>query len=125
MTKVALHRTAGQAHDDRQFEAFYEGLDRANVLEFAALDKGDDADRILERLARDGIEAVIPPSSTRCPKLPDDKELYRGRNRNERFFNKLQQFRRLATRYAKLATFLAALLPRRRFPDSQEFVNTA
>ena len=81
-----------------------------NVLEFAALDKGDDADRIRERLALDGIEPVIPPISTRSQKLSCDKERDRGRNRVERFFNKLKQFRRIATRYDKLAkTFFAAV----------------
>jgi transposase len=107
---VALHLTAGQAHDGRQFESLYESLDPDNVLESAALDKGYDADRIRARLAHDGIEPVIPPISTRSKKLPYDKELYRGRNRIERYFNKLKQFRRIATRYDKLAkTFLAAL----------------
>lgn len=80
------------------------------MLESAALDKGYDADRIRERLALDGIQAVIPPISTRCQKISYDRELYRGRNRIERFFSKLKQFRRLATRYDKLAkTFCAAL----------------
>jgi len=107
---VALHVTAGQAHDGRQFELLYESLPADNVLESAALDKGYDADRIRERLARDGIEAVIPPISTRCRKLTYDRQLYRERNRIERFFNKLKQFRRMATRYDKLArTFAAAL----------------
>ena len=107
---VALHLTPGQAHDGRQFETLYESLDPENVLEFAALDKGYAADRIRARLARAGIEPVIPPISSRCQKLPSNKELYRGRNRVERFFNKLQQFRRLATRDDKLAkTFCAAL----------------
>jgi transposase len=102
--------TPGQAHDGRQFEALYESLDPDNVLEFAALDKGYDADRIRERLALDGLEPVIPPISTRSQKLHYDKELYRGRNRIERFFNKLKQFRRIATRYDKLAkTFFAAV----------------
>ena len=51
-----------------------------------------------------------PPISSRSKKLPDDKELYRGRNRVERFFNNLKQFRRLTTRYDKLAkTFFAAV----------------
>ena len=46
--------------------------------------------------------------STRCQKPPYNKELYR--NRVERCFNKLKQFRRLATRYDKLANvFLSAL----------------
>ena len=107
---VALHLTPGQAHDGRQFEALYESLDPDNVLEFAALDRGYDADRIRERLATDGIEPVIPPISARSQKLPCDKELYRSRNRIERFCNKLKQFRRLATRYDKLAkTFFAAV----------------
>ena len=107
---VALHLTPGQAHDGRQFESLYESLAADNVLESATLDRGYDADRIRARLAYDGIIAVIPPLPTRCAILPFDKELYRGRNRIERFFNKLKQFRRLATRYDKLAkTFLAAV----------------
>jgi len=107
---VALHLTAGQAHDGRQFESLYGSLDPDNVLESAALDRGYDADRIRERLALDGLQAVIPPIPSRSQKLPYDLELYRGRNRIERFFNKLKQFRRIATRYDKLAkTFFAAV----------------
>ena len=107
---VALHLTPGQAHDGRQFESLYESLEEDNVLESAALDKGYDADRIRERLSYDGIEPVIPPISTRSKKLHYDKELYRERNRVERFFNKLKHFRRIATRYDKLrSTFFAAL----------------
>ena len=107
---MALHLTAGHAHDGRQFENLYESLEADNVLESAALDKGYDADRIRERLAYDGIEAVIPPISTRSKKIDYDKDLYRERNRIERFFNKLKQFRRIATRYDKLQkTFFAAV----------------
>jgi transposase len=107
---VALHLTEGQAHDGRQFEALYESLDADNVLESAALDKGYDADRIRQRLARDGVEPVIPPISSRSKILPYDKALYRQRNRIERFFNKIKNFRRIATRYDKLRkTFFAAL----------------
>ena len=107
---AALHLTPGEAHDGRQFESLYESLDPDNVLESAALDKGYDADRIRERLATDGIEPVIPPISTRSKKLHYDKALYRQRNRIERFFNKIKQFRRIATRYDKLRrTFCAAL----------------
>lgn len=107
---VALHLSAGQAHDGRQFESLYESLDRENVLEAAILDKGYDADRIRERLAWDGIEPVIPPINTRSKKIPYDRSRYRERNRVERFFNKLKNFRRIATRYDKLRqTFFAAL----------------
>ena len=107
---VALHLTPGEAHDGRQFESLYESLDADNVLESAALDKGYDADRIRERLELDGIEPVIPPISTRSKKLHYDKDLYRERNRVERFFNKIKNFRRIATRYDKLRkTFFAAV----------------
>jgi transposase len=107
---VALHVSAGHAHDGRQFETLYESLDPDNVLEAAILDKGYDADRIRERLSYDGIQPVIPPISTRSKKLPYNKELYRTRNLIERFFNKIKHFRRIATRYDKLRkTFFAAL----------------
>jgi putative transposase len=107
---VALHLTPGHAHDGRQFESLYESIDPENVIDSAALDKGYDADRIRDRLAYEGIEAVIPPLSTRSKKLSYDAQLYRERNRIERFFNKLKNFRRIATRYDKLQrTFLAAV----------------
>lgn len=107
---VALHLTAGHAHDGRQFESLYESLDPDNVLESATMDKGYDADRIRERLSYDGVQAVIPPIPTRARKLPYDHTRYRERNRIERFFNKVKHFRRIATRYDKLAkTFFAAL----------------
>lgn len=80
------------------------------MLESAALDRGYDADRIRERLALDGVEPVIPPINTRSQKLYYDKERYRERNRIERFFNKIKNFRRIATRYDKLRkTFFAAV----------------
>ncbi len=100
---VSLVLTPGQDHDGRQFEAVYECLDADNVLEAACLDRGYDADRIRERLELDGIESVIPPLSTRSRKLHYDKGLYKERNRIERFFSKIKQFRRIATRYDKLA----------------------
>ena len=107
---VALYLTAGQAHDGRQFENLYESLEIENVLEHAVLDKGYDADRIRERLRLDGVEAVIPPISTRATVIAYNKERYRERNRVERFFNKIKQFRRIATRYDKLSkTFFAAV----------------
>lgn len=88
----------------------YESLEQENVLEAASLDKGYDADRIREQLLVDGIEPVIPPISSRSKKLYYDRRRYKGCNRIERFFNKIKQFRRIATRYDKLArSFLSAV----------------
>jgi putative transposase len=40
-----------------------------------------------------------------------DKEQYKQRNKVERLFNKMKQFRRVATRYEKLtATFLGFVI---------------
>ena len=49
-----------------------------------------------------GARVVIPPKRNRKDQRAYDTELYKERNRIERFFNKLKQFRRVATRYDKL-----------------------
>ena len=46
-------------------------------------------------------EAVIPPRSNRIEQREYDKHTYKERNLIERFFNKLKQYRRVATRYEK------------------------
>ena len=45
---------------------------------------------------------MIPPKRNRKIQRAYDAELYKERNRIKRFFNKLKQFRRVATRYDKL-----------------------
>jgi transposase len=66
-------------------------------------DKAYDTDAILEHLDANSIEAVIPPRSHRLVQRPFDKHLYKNRNFVERFFCRIKQFRRVATRYDKLA----------------------
>ena len=54
------------------------------------------------------IVPVIPPKSHRIASIDYDKNLYKLREKVERFFHNLKQFRRIATRYEKLSqTFLA------------------
>ena len=65
-------------------------------------DKGYDADHLVDRIVEAGTEVVIPPKRNRKVQRPYDTDLYKERNRIERFFNKLKQFRRVATRYDKL-----------------------
>jgi putative transposase len=65
-------------------------------------DKGYDADHLADRIVQVGTEVVIPPKRNRKVQRPYDPDLYKERNRIERFFNKLKQFRRVATRYDKL-----------------------
>ena len=57
-----------------------------------------------------GVLPVIPPRSNRKNPIDCDFSAYRDRNRIERMFNRLKQFRRIATRYDKTArSFLAFL----------------
>ena len=59
-------------------------------------------------LVWEGIEAVIPSRANRRETIHHDTEKYKMRLKVERLFNNLKQFRRIATRYDKLArTFLA------------------
>ena len=56
------------------------------------------------------IGSRIPPKSNRRWKPCFSKRLYRERNLIERFFSKLKHFRRVATRYDKLATNFLAMV---------------
>ena len=75
----------------------------AGRVEALLADKGYDADTIREELAKAGVEAVIPAKSNRRIPIPHDCEKYRWRNLVERLFNKLKNWRRIATRYDKTA----------------------
>ena len=88
----------GQRHDAARSHELIDGFEPDAVI----ADKGYDADRFREAIRDRGAEAVIPPRSNRKAPCDYDKALYRERNLAERFFNKLKQFRRVATRYDKL-----------------------
>jgi transposase len=90
--------TGGQTHDCTQALTLLSERQPEAVL----ADKGYDTDAILNHLAERGIQAVIPPRATRKIQRTFDRTLYRQRNRIERTFAHLKQFRRLATRFDKL-----------------------
>jgi transposase len=83
-------------------------LDLIEGFEMQALlaDKGYNADYVIAVVGK--AEAVILPRSMRKHQRLYDKEFYKERNLVERMFNKIKHFRRVATRYDKLAlTYLA------------------
>ena len=98
--------TEGQAADCKQALNLLDGLKADAVL----ADKGYDADYIVEAVS--GMESlvVIPPKSNRKIQREYDKDLYKERNLVERMFNKIKQFRRIATRYDKTALSFFAFL---------------
>ena len=73
-------------------------------------DKGYDGDAVRQSLLLVGISPVIPPKSNRREPIPCDFGAYKDRNRIERMFNKVKQFRRIATRYDKTKASFAAFL---------------
>jgi transposase len=100
--------SAGQASDKAAVAALLDGLPPANAL---VADRGYDAKAIVEMVRHHGGEAHIPTQRDRKVQRSVDPSLYRQRNLIERFFCKLKHFRRIATRFDKLASnFLAAVL---------------
>jgi transposase len=74
-------------------------------------DRGYDADWIRELAMKKGAWANTPPKSNRSDPICFSPYLYRARNQVERFFNRIKQCRRVATRYDKLAAnYLAFVL---------------
>jgi transposase len=101
---VRLRVTAGQQGDLTQAEALLEGLSPRAVI----ADKAYDSDRFVGRVKAAGAEAVIPPLGCRKVLREYDRHTYKERNLAERFWNKVKQYRRVATRYEKTArNFLA------------------
>jgi transposase len=80
----------------------------ADVLVIA--DRGYDTNPVRRAIEARGATPNIPPKVNRRWKPPFSRTLYRGRNAIECMFGRLKDFRRIATRYDKLATnFLAAV----------------
>ncbi len=97
---VRLALTAGEAHDNRLARSLLSRLKAGSML---LADRGYDADWIRALVAKRRTWANIPPRSNRNEPICFSPHLYRARNLVERFFNKIKQCRRVATRYDKLA----------------------
>lgn len=65
-------------------------------------DRAYDTDNIVNYIMEREAYAVIPSRKNRKVQREYYEEIYKDRNRIERFFNRLKNFRRIATRYDKL-----------------------
>jgi transposase len=105
---VRLVLTPGQASDKTTFPQLIEGLRLARDV---VADRGFFARAIIELIQARGASAHIPSQSNVRVRRVVDPDVYRQRNLVERFFNKLKHFRRIATRFDKLArNFLCAVI---------------
>jgi transposase len=114
---LVLLATPGQRHEVTQLERLLDagavkrsgpdgrpgrGRPRRRPVRLVA-DKGYSYRSVRAELRRRGISAVIPAKSDQRRQPASDRAAYRGRNRVERSVGRLKQFRRIATRYDKLA----------------------
>ena len=104
---IRLGLTTGQAHDGQIADTL---LNQLGPHAIVLADKAYDADRIRQLIQDHGATPNIPPKSNRRWKPCFSRRLYRERNLIERFFSKLKHFRRVATRYDKLAANFLAMV---------------
>lgn len=81
-------------------------------VDFEALiaDKAFDSNAFRAILDERGATAVIPSKADRTTPIPHDAEMYKWRYLVENFFQRLKEFRRIATRYDKTDTSFAAAI---------------
>jgi transposase len=91
--------TGGQRHDSTQAKNLIDGYDFERLI----ADKAYDSDEILQLIADKEAEAVIPPTANRQEQRAYDAHWYKERHLVECFINKIKHYRRLFSRFEKLA----------------------
>ena len=102
---IAIEVTPGHLGDVRVATALITGVPPGACL---AADTAYDSDGLRRFLLERGTVPVIPNNPTRKRHHPFDETAYRQRNLIERMFCRLKDWRRIATRYDKLAANFAA-----------------
>ena len=104
---MILLLTEGQVSDYRGAATILPALPDAKVL---IVDRGYDSNWFRDALSELEIEPCIPGRSNRKAPIPCNADLYKQRNRIERLFGRLKDWRRIATRYDRCAhTFMSAI----------------
>ena len=105
--------TAGQRHDITCAEALVDGYNS----EYVIADTSYDAMAFIESITPKGVVSVIPPRANRRDSRAYDEHLYRERHFVECFINKIKHYRRIFSRFDKLAdryigflSFVAAII---------------
>ena len=96
---VALELTGSQASDSPRLPGLIAGV----ATEVVLADKGYDSDANRAAIRTAGAVPCIPPRKNRAEPIEYDRHLYQERNVVERYFARIKQYRRVATRYDKRA----------------------
>lgn len=103
----ALALTPGNVADVKAAPAL---LEHAGRMRYLIADKGYDANSLRRSLREGGTVPVIPGRRSRKRPIRYDEQRYRDRHLIENAFCRLKDFRRVATRYDKLAAnFLSSV----------------
>jgi len=114
---IALILTEGQRSDHIGAKLLYPELPGCHdqpkpMTKWPTLigDRGYDSDEFRKALRSKKIKACIPPTRNRKRRIRYDKRLYKKRNAVERFFARIKDWRRIATRYDRNAEiFMGAI----------------
>lgn len=93
--------SAGNINDVTMAKALIEAA--AGRFDRLIADRGYDSNAVRAAIAEQGAETVIPATASRRAPIPYDRIAYRARNLVERLWCRLKDWRRIATRYDKLA----------------------
>ncbi len=97
---IAFLLTGGQVADCTAADALLDRMPAATILHG---DKGCDSNAVRRKIESTGAAPNIPPKANRRWKRCFSPYLYRDRNAIERMFGRIEDFRRIATRYDGLA----------------------
>jgi transposase len=115
---MAVLLTGGECHESRVAQPLVEagalkrstpGRPRKRPKRIVA-DKAYGSRAFRQFLRRRGIRSTLPRKVNERRRGPFNKAIYRQRNQVERFFNRLKQSRRIATRYEKRAVNYLAMI---------------
>ncbi len=101
---IRIELTAGNVHDIIPANRMITGFNSNHLL----ADRAYDADSFINLGKSQGSIIVIPPKRNRVIQREYDRHLYKERHLVECFFAKLKAFRRVSTRYEKLAQIYRA-----------------
>jgi len=98
--------TGGQRNDCTQAIGLIGGRNYEALL----ADKGYDTDAIVAHVIEDGAQCVIPPKKNRVKQRAYDEDLYKERHKIECMFGFFKHYRRLFSRFEKIAARFQAFL---------------
>ena len=97
---ICIFITVGNIYDSTQAEKLLHDTIHEGV--YVIEDKAFDSEQIVKYIEKNRGICVISPRKNQKEQREYNKNIYKNRNQIERFFNRLKQFRRIATRYDKL-----------------------